>query len=293
MQVVVIVQRDADGEQCVLNSGDTLCIGRSEEADLVCVDPTMSGVHCEIHVVDGEARIRDLESRNGVFVNGKRITEAMLHDGDPMLVGRTSFSISIGIQPAEAAAKPTDGASAVAAGGEGGQFAAAGLLPHVYDELHELARRRLAHERPGQTLQPTALVHEAYLRVVGKVDKPQWSGRGHFFAAAAEAMRRILIEKARQKKRTKHGGGRARVDLDSGLANAAEPSMPPLEEALVQLAEAEPLKAELVKLRFIDGLTLLEAARALGISSATAQRYWAQARLWLANALSGAAGTAA
>jgi len=292
VQLVVIVHRD-DDKPCVLVAGETLSIGRGAEADLVCADPTMSGVHCELQCLDREVRIRDLESRNGVFVNGEHVREAVLHDRDQVLVGRTSFSISIVIEPTDSAWKRTGDESVADASGEGGGLAAAGLLPLVYDELRELARRRLANERPGQTLQPTALVHEAFLRVVGKVDKPQWSGRGHFFAAAAEAMRRILIEKARQKKRAKHGGGRGRVDLDSGLANAAEPSMPPLEEALVQLAQAEPLKAELVKLRFIDGLTVLEAARVLGISSATAQRYWAQARLWLANALSGAAVTAA
>jgi len=159
---------------------------------------------------------------------------------------------------------------------------AARLLPVVYDELRKLARRRLAQEKPGQTLQATALVHEAYLRVVGSDDRPQWAGRGHFFAAAAEAMRRILVERARQKKRTKHGGGRQRVDLDSGLAGEVpDQDLVALDEALARFAEIDPVKAELVKLRFFAGLTVPQAAETLGVSVATAERYWTYARVWL------------
>lgn len=164
----------------------------------------------------------------------------------------------------------------------GDRAAASRLLPLVYDELRRLAQQRLAREKPGQTLQATALVHEAYLRLVGNEDKPQWAGRGHFFAAAAEAMRRILVENARRKKRSKHGGGRRRVDLDSALAfEAPGEDLVVLDEALTRLAALEPIKAEVVKLRFFAGLTVPETADALGISVATAERYWTFARVWL------------
>lgn len=166
--------------------------------------------------------------------------------------------------------------------------AASRLLPLVYDELRRLAARQLAREAGGQTLQPTALVHEAYLRLVGPgreagENAPHWDHRGHFFAAAAEAMRRILIDNARRKQRPKHGGGRRRV---AGDIAAPRPEMPPedllaLDEALDQLAQQEPAKAELVKLRFFAGLTMPEVADILGISLATAERHWTYARTWL------------
>jgi RNA polymerase sigma factor (TIGR02999 family) len=157
------------------------------------------------------------------------------------------------------------------------------LLPLVYDELRRLAAQRLASERAGHTLQATALVHEAYLRLVGGQPSQRWDGRGHFFAAAAEAMRRILIDSARRRRRPKHGGDRQRVDLD----DAANLSPPPgedllaLDEALTRLAAEAPVKAELVKLRFFAGMTIPDAAHVLGISEATAQRYWTFARVWL------------
>jgi RNA polymerase sigma factor (TIGR02999 family) len=161
--------------------------------------------------------------------------------------------------------------------------AAAELLPLVYDELRKLAAARLADEKPGQTLQATALVHEAYLRLVGTEAVTSWDGRGHFFAAAAEAMRRILIDRARRRRRPKHGGGRGRVDLDSAAAIDGGPcdDLLALDEALAKFAAVEPLKAELVKLRFFAGLTVPEAAAALGISVATAERHWTYARVWL------------
>ncbi|HVC98939.1 MAG TPA: ECF-type sigma factor [Pirellulales bacterium] len=166
--------------------------------------------------------------------------------------------------------------------GQGDPAAAAQLLPLVYDELRKLAAQKLAKETPGQTLQATALVHEAYLRLVGKGDEPKWSGRGHFFAAAAEAMRRILVENARRKKRGKHGGGRRRVDLDgSPGVDGRDDDLVALDEALDRLAEHDAIKAELVKLRFFAGLTIPEAAMALGVSVATAERYWTYARVWL------------
>ncbi|MCC6491388.1 MAG: sigma-70 family RNA polymerase sigma factor [Pirellulales bacterium] len=159
------------------------------------------------------------------------------------------------------------------------------LLPLVYDELRRLALSKLAQEKPGQTLQATSLVHEAYLRLLGADGRqPQrWDSRGHFFAAAAEAMRRILVEQARRKGRLKRGGQRRRVDLDSACAASAEPSLDllSLDEALTQLATSHPAKAELVKLRYFAGLTMPEAAAALGISLATAERYWTFARTWL------------
>jgi len=168
----------------------------------------------------------------------------------------------------------------------GNARAAERLLPLVYDELRKLAARRLAHESPGQTLQATALVHEAYVRLVD-VDgtRQHWDGRGHFFAAAAEAMRRILVDGARHKQSIKGGGGRDRVDL-AGIELAAGAGAQPvdvlaLDEALERLASEHPRKAELVKLRFFAGLTNDEAAEALGISGSTADNDWTYARCWL------------
>jgi RNA polymerase sigma factor (TIGR02999 family) len=173
---------------------------------------------------------------------------------------------------------------------QGDPHAADQLLPLVYDELRRLAMRKLAREAPGQTLQPTALVHEAYLRLVGVRDQQQWQSRGHFFAAAAEAMRRILVDKARRKRRPKHGGDRQRLDWDAACSIAEAPAedLVALDEALARLEKQEPARAELVKLRFFAGLTMSEAAQALGISLATAERYWTYARTWLYAELSDA-----
>jgi RNA polymerase sigma factor (TIGR02999 family) len=161
--------------------------------------------------------------------------------------------------------------------------AAEQLLPLVYEELRKLAAARLAHEKPGQTLQATALVHDAYVRLVGDASPARWNNRGHFFAAAAEAMRRILVENARRKAALKQGGGRQRVDLDSDCATIQPPSFDllALDEALARLAAIEPAKAKLVNLRYFGGLTMPEAAAVMGISLATAERYWTFARLWL------------
>jgi RNA polymerase sigma factor (TIGR02999 family) len=166
---------------------------------------------------------------------------------------------------------------------QGDPQAANQLLPLVYEELRRLAKRKLAQEKPGQTLQSTALVHEAYLRLVGSAGDQQWEGRGHFFAAAAEAMRRILVESARRKRRLKHGGGRQRVDLDQVEAASSLPDVDllALDEGLTRLTAEDPLKARLVQLRFFVGLGNAEAAEALGISEATAKRYWRYARAWL------------
>ena len=157
------------------------------------------------------------------------------------------------------------------------------LLPLVYDELRRLAAQRLAREVPGQTLQATALVHEAYLRLVGSDPDRPWDGRGHFFAAAAEAMRRILVENARRRHRVKRGGNRARVDLDKAQPTAPETDddLLALDEALERLAKKDPIKAELVQLRVFAGLTVVQAAEILGLSTTTADRYWAFARAWL------------
>jgi RNA polymerase sigma factor (TIGR02999 family) len=163
----------------------------------------------------------------------------------------------------------------------GNAGAADQLLPLVYEELRKLAAGRLAHEAPAQTLQATALVHEAYLRLVDGSADLQWNSRGHFFAAAAEAMRRILVERARQKASLKGGGRFERLDLGEVAAPGDEPAgvdLLDLNEALLQLEREEPQKAELVKLRFFAGLSLEETAKALGISVATAKRYWAYAR---------------
>jgi RNA polymerase sigma factor (TIGR02999 family) len=161
--------------------------------------------------------------------------------------------------------------------------AAEQLLPLVYEELRKLATQRLAHEAPGQTLHSSDLVHEAYLRLVGEDEQPEWDSRAHFFAAAAEAMRRILVEKARRKKRVKHGGALSRVDLEAVGFLAKEPpeDIEALDEALTRLAAEDTPKAELVKLRFFAGLTMPEIAQVLKISLATAERHWTYARTWL------------
>jgi RNA polymerase sigma factor (TIGR02999 family) len=165
----------------------------------------------------------------------------------------------------------------------GDRRAAADLLPLVYDELRKLAAARMAAEAPGQTLQPTALVHEAYLRLVGPADDRRWDGRGHFFAAAAEAMRRILVDAARRKGRDKHGGDRRRVDLEQAAPAAPDPrhDLVALDAALTRLAAEDPQAARLVELRQFAGLSVAEAADVLGVSPRTADRVWAFARAWL------------
>jgi RNA polymerase sigma factor (TIGR02999 family) len=157
------------------------------------------------------------------------------------------------------------------------------LLPLVYEELRKLAAQRLAREAPGQTLQATALVHEAYLRLVGTGSEQRWDSRGHFFAAAAEAMRRILVEHVRHKRTLKQGGGRVRQEFDEGQLAASEPAedLLALDEALKKLASRDPVKAKLVMLRYFAGMTIEEAATALAISNTTAKRYWTYARAWL------------
>jgi RNA polymerase sigma factor (TIGR02999 family) len=172
----------------------------------------------------------------------------------------------------------------------GDPSAAAKLLPLVYDELRKLAAQKLAFEQPGQTLQATALVHEAYLRLIGN-DQAEvtWDHRGHFFAAAAEAMRRILVENARRKLGPKHGGRHQRVALDpdtvalsdKGLPHPSAVDLLALDEALTRLAQEAPDRGQLVKLRFFAGLSMADAAMALGVSLATAERHWAYARAWL------------
>jgi RNA polymerase sigma factor (TIGR02999 family) len=166
---------------------------------------------------------------------------------------------------------------------QGDPLAAEQLLPLVYDELRKLATQKLAQEKPGQTLQATALVHEAYLRLVDGEKTQQWNCRNHFFFAAAEAMRRILVEQARRKRRLKHGGDRRRVDLDEALSAAEAPAddLLALDEALNRFEVADPLAAKLVRLRFFAGLTMPEAAELLGISLRQAGRNWTYARTWL------------
>jgi len=164
----------------------------------------------------------------------------------------------------------------------GDEQASERLLPLVYDELRKLAASKLARESPGQTLQPTALVHEAWLKLGGP-EQPEWKGRGHFFGAAAEAMRRILIDRARRRNRERHGAGLQRVPLDAVelAVDADDDTLLQLDEALAQLERQHPERAQLVKLRFFGGLGLREAAEAMGISPATAKRHWAFARAWL------------
>lgn len=171
----------------------------------------------------------------------------------------------------------------------GDRRAAADVLPLVYDELRALAAARLAAEGPGHTLQPTALVHEAYLRLVGPADAERWDHRGHFFAAAAEAMRRILVDAARRKHAAVHGGGKRRVPIDGLDAPAPDSSddLIALDDALTKFAAVDPVKARLVELRHFAGLTIDEAATALNISPATAKRHWNYARAWLYRAVAG------
>jgi RNA polymerase sigma factor (TIGR02999 family) len=166
----------------------------------------------------------------------------------------------------------------------GDRHAAEQLLPLVYDELRKLAAEKMAQEKPGQTLQATALVHEAYLRLVGGAQTHDWDSRGHFFAAVAEAMRRILIDRARHKQTRKAGGGQRRFDLDDielALEEGNDDRLLALDEVLRQLEAEDPRKAKLVKLRFFAGLTAEQAAAALGVSTSTAEKDWAYARSWL------------
>jgi RNA polymerase sigma factor (TIGR02999 family) len=172
---------------------------------------------------------------------------------------------------------------------QGDDRAAESLLPLVYDELRKLAAQKLTQEKPGQTLQATALVHEAYLRLVDVDQAQHWNSRGHFFAAAAEAMRRLLVEQARRKNRIRHGGGRKRLDLDSQLAAGdgdIDDEVIALSDALDRLATDEPQAAEVVKLRYFAGLTIEETAAVLRISVRTVNRHWTYARAWLYRQLS-------
>ena len=165
---------------------------------------------------------------------------------------------------------------------QGDSKAAAELLPLVYEELRRLATHKMGQEAAGQTLQATALVHEAWLRLIGD-GQPRWEGRGHFFAAAAEAMRRILVENVRRKRRLRHGGGQQRVELDETelAAEAEEDKVLQVDEALDDLAREDPVQAQVVKLRFFAGLKNEEVAEALGVSTKTVQRYWTHAKSWL------------
>jgi RNA polymerase sigma factor (TIGR02999 family) len=170
---------------------------------------------------------------------------------------------------------------------QGDPHAAEQLLPLVYDELRKLAAQKLAQEKPGQTLQATALVHEAYLRLLGPAQPPVYRDRRHFFAAAASAMRRILIDQARRKQTEKHGGARPRQELPDVPAPQTDDELLALNEALEQLAIEDPLKARLVELRYFAGLSSDQAAEVLGISPSTADRHWAYARAWLQTAVRG------
>src|ERR1700756_1025630 len=174
-----------------------------------------------------------------------------------------------------------------AAAPAGDRKAAADLLPLVYDELRKLAAARMAAESPDQTLEPTALVHEAYLRLIGPADAPRWENRGHFFAAAAEAMRRILVDAARRKRTEKHGGHRRRVVLTDVPANpeVVDEQLLALDAALTRLAAEDPVAARVVELRYFAGLSIEDAAAALGLSRATAYRHWTYARAWLRDAV--------
>jgi RNA polymerase sigma factor (TIGR02999 family) len=219
--------------------------------------------------------------------------------GDRRQENRQRVRRSAGLLPSRATPFLQDAAAGVILAGmsevtrilgaidQGDPHAAAQLLPLVYDELRRLAASKLARETPGQTLQATALVHEAYLRLVDDAQAQHWNSRGHFFAAAAEAMRRILIEKARRKQRRRHGGGRQRLDLAQlDVMEETAEALLALDEALEQLAQEEPTVAEVVKLRYFAGLTIAQTAAALGLSVRTTNRHWAYARAWLYQRLS-------
>jgi RNA polymerase sigma factor (TIGR02999 family) len=186
----------------------------------------------------------------------------------------------------------TDVTTILSAIDQGDPHAAEKLLPLVYTELRRLAAAKLAHEKPGQTLQATALVHEAYVRLVGNEDAQKWNSRNHFFAAAAEAMRRILVDNARKKQAEKRGGSGRRLELTDAVAPEALPpfELLALNEAIERLGHEHPQHAALVKLRFFAGLTLEDAAATLGVSLATAKRHWTLARAWLFGQLAGPAG---
>ena len=202
------------------------------------------------------------------------------------MAGVTGFRVMAG-GPRRTIRAMADVTHLLDAAAAGDRRAAADLLPLVYDELRKLAAVRMAAESPDHTLQPTALVHEAYLRLVGPADERRWDNRGHFFAAAAEAMRRILVEAARRKHGPEHGGHLLRHDLDPEHPAGPDRSerLLALDEALDRLATVEPRAAEVVKLRYFAGMTVAEAAAALGISSRTADNDWAYARAWLVAAL--------
>jgi RNA polymerase sigma factor (TIGR02999 family) len=172
---------------------------------------------------------------------------------------------------------------------QGDSSAAEAMLPLVYNELRRIAAAKMAREQPGQTLQPTALVHEAWLRLGGDT-QPAWQNRTHFFAAAAEAMRRILVEKARRRQRVRHGGNLERLDLDDVeiAAPESDPRVIQISDALDLLTAEDPVKAEVVKLRFFVGLSDREVAEALGLSERTVERHWAYAKVWLLRAVRGA-----
>jgi RNA polymerase sigma factor (TIGR02999 family) len=170
---------------------------------------------------------------------------------------------------------------------QGDPKAAEQLLPLVYDELRRLAAQKLAQEKPGQTLQATALVHEAYLRLVGREDQGRWKNGGHFFAAAAQAMRRILVDTARRKRAQKRGASLERQPLDALAAPEIDVEVEALDEALQKLAAADPIKARLVELRYFAGLTSEQAAKVLDISPSTADRHWTYARAWLRSEVRG------
>src|SRR6478672_2230267 len=184
----------------------------------------------------------------------------------------------------------SDASRLLAAAAAGDRKAAADLLQLVYDELRKLAAARMAAEAPDQTLQPTALVHEAYLRLSGPADEPRWESRGHFSAAAAEAMRRILVDGARRKRAHKHGGHRHRVDLAEVPATpeVVDEELLALDAALTRLAAEDPVAARVVELRHFAGLSIEDAAATLGLSRATAYRHWTFARAWLRDAISDA-----
>jgi RNA polymerase sigma factor (TIGR02999 family) len=210
-------------------------------------------------------------------------------DGDAKRdrTGKESVPTARPVEPVAPAPATGDVTKILAEIEQGDGQAAEQLLPLVYDELRKLAAAKLAHERPGQTLQATALVHEAFLRLVDVQQVQNWNSRGHFFAAAAEAMRRIVVENARRNRRLKRGGQQKRLDFQMAQPAADGPDLDVLavDEALTKMAGPHPEKVALVKLRYFGGFTLPEAAAALGISTATAERHWRYARAWLAHEL--------
>jgi len=294
--VQIILRKVSSGEETLLVDG--LVVGRLADSGLVLTEGYPSRQHAKFSVSENESRLEDLGSANGTFVNDQRIEGmTILCTGDKVRFDVEEFEYQIlGDQTIKDDAQKTvismdqsssnDVTEMLSQIQRGEKLAGEELLPLLYDELRRLARAKMAREKAGQTLQPTALVHEAYMRLVGDED-PGWEDRGHFFAAAAEAMRRILIERARRYSRLKHGGDQRRISLNDGIPDAAESEeILELDEALQKLESIDAVMSNVAKLRYFAGLTVEETAKALDMSPRSVNRAWTSAKAWLAKSMS-------